>query len=338
MSRCMNCKIPSWITTFKTTARSAMCVSLLLLQPDVSHAEAVVKERKVLVIGIDGCRPDALRKATAPELAGLAEKGAFSYTTQNLPLRLVDVETSSGPGWASMLCGAFPDKHGWLDDVRRRRFNGNNPHFFARLKAHNEKLKTASIIVWRPIMNMVTAADVNESFVDDKGVEDRALDVLGTLNPDAMFIHLDAVDHAGHHSGFSAENPEYLGAIEAVDGRVGRIIAAIRKRPTFVKEDWLFIVSSDHGGWGNGHNSHRNVVPDIRRVFLIVSGDTAMRGEIEGQTYIIDVAATALVHMGVKLDPAWNLDGIPAGLKGFPSPAVSRPNEPAATELIRVKK
>ena len=75
-------------------------------------------------------------ECTQPQVLG--RSGAYTYTAQNLPLRLVDAETSEPPGLGDTLNGAFPDKHGWIDDVRRKRFNGRFPHFFARLKAHNK--------------------------------------------------------------------------------------------------------------------------------------------------------------------------------------------------------
>jgi len=302
-----------------------------------AHGAAAEKPRKVLVIGIDGCRPDALAKAKTPVIDALAKNGAYSYTPQILPLRIVDAETSSGPGWASMLSGAFPDKHGWIDDVRRRRFNGRFPHFFARLKKHDKKLSTASIITWPDMKLMITGADINETSRSDEAAEKRGIEVLTKQQPDAVFIHLDEVDGAGHSKGFDPGVPEYIGAMEKADARVGRIIKALRSRSTYDKEDWLVIVSSDHGGHGNGHNSHRHVVPAIRKVFLIVSGESAKRGKIEGQAYTVDVAVTALAHMGVKIDPKWKLDGVPVGLKGHPTPAKSRPNEPAATKFIRRK-
>ena len=297
-------------------------------------AAAADKTPKVLVIGIDGCRPDALAKAKTPSIDALAEDGAFTYTPQILPLRIVDAETSSGPGWASMLSGAFPDKHGWIDDVGRRRFNGRFPHFFARLKAQDEKISTASIITWPEMKRMITGADINEFFRGDEAAEIRSIEVLSTPQTDAVFVHLDEVDAAGHGKGFDPDVPEYIVAIEMADARVGRIVEAVRHRSTYDKEEWLVIVSSDHGGHGNGHNSHRHVVPAIRKVFLIVSGENAKRGEVEGQAYTVDVAATALAHMGVKIDPEWKLDGVPVGLNDFPAPAISRPNEPAATKFI----
>ena len=268
-----------------------------------TSARAAEKTKKVLVLGIDGCRPDALRKANAPNLKSLAEGGAYTYTAQNLPLRLVEAETTSGPGWASMLSGAFPDKHGWIDDVRRKRFNGRFPHFFARLKAHNQDLSTVSIITWPDIRPITTGADVNEIAQGDQAAADRAAGLLAKTNPDAMFVHLDDVDGAGHGKGFSPDVPAYIKAIEETDRRVGQIVAAVRGRPTYAKEDWLILVSSDHGGWGSGHASHSNVVPEIRKVFYIASGESAEAGEIKGQVYIVNVAATALAAHGSENRP-----------------------------------
>lgn len=316
------------------TSLAALAVPLIGETP----ARPAPKTPKVLILGIDGCRPDALRKANAPHLKALAEGGAYSYTAQNLPLRLVREETSSGPSWASMLSGAFPDKHGWVDDVRAKRFNGRFPTFITRLKAYNKNLSIVSLITWPDIQPLTTGADVSESIKGDQAAADRAVELLTKTNPDAIFVHLDDVDGTGHGKGFSPDVPEYIKAIEDADRRVGQIVAAVRSRPTYAKENWLILAGSDHGGWGPGHGSHSNVVPEIRRVFYIANGESAQPGEIQGQVYIVDVAATALAHLGVKLDPAWKLDGVPAGLKGFPPPAISRPNEPAATVLIRRKK
>jgi hypothetical protein len=73
------------------------------------------------------------------------------------------------------------------------------------------------------------------------------------------------------------------------------------------------IVSTDHGGFGKDHGGgHAN--PAIMNGFLIVSGATAKRGKLAEQTEIVDVVATALTHLGVKINPKWELDGRAVGL------------------------
>ena len=49
--------------------------------------------------------------------------------------------------------------------------------------------------------------------------------------------------------------------------------------------------------------------------FILVSGQAAEIGIPSEDTYIVDVAVTALTHLGIELDPAWQLDGRPIGLR-----------------------
>ena len=56
---------------------------------------AFAQTQKVLIIGIDGCRPDALEVANTPNLDMLIANGTFTYDAMN-----EDV-TYSGPGWSA---------------------------------------------------------------------------------------------------------------------------------------------------------------------------------------------------------------------------------------------
>ena len=127
-----------------------------------------------------------------------------------------------------------------------------------------------------------------------------------------MFIHFDDVDHAGHKHGFHPKVVEYMKAIEETDGHVGRILKAVRGRKTYAQEVWLILVSTDHGGSDKGHGQN---IPEHRTIFVIVSGPSAAQGVIEPAPNVVDVAATALVHLGVAIDPKWNLDGKAVGLR-----------------------
>jgi len=320
------------MTTLNILLRTLVGCGLVAGWAGAAMAEPVPK---LLLVGIDGCRADAAEKVAATAFAGILDGAAVTYTAQNLPLRIVDAETSSGPSWSSVLSGAFPDKHGWIDDVRRRRFNGRFPHFLARVESARPAAATVSVVTWPDIMEISGAADVNEKAASDQEAEDKAAIHIGRGGVDAIFVHLDHVDATGHGKGFSPDNADYLAAIEETGKRVVRLVEGVRKRSAeHPDEDWLVIVTSDHGGHGNGHNSHRHVVPDIRKVPFMVIGRKADPKAIEGQVYTVDAAATALVHLGLPLDAAWELDGVPVGLAGHPAPATSRPNEPAATVFI----
>jgi predicted AlkP superfamily pyrophosphatase or phosphodiesterase len=282
------------------------CVALLLAAPAIAQ-ETVPPRKKVLIIGIDGCRPDALLQARIPHLTALILTGAFSDKAQTGDI------TVSGPGWSSMLTGVWREKHG----IRDNSFAGANlrefPHFFRRLKEKYPKAVTVSIVHWGPVnTHILSAADVAAICKDDKRVTDQTVNVLRTQEPDVVFVHFDEVDGAGHRYGFHPKVPQYLKAIEQTDGYVGRLMQAVQARKTYAQEDWLILVSTDHGGSGRGHG--RNI-PEHRTIFLIVSGPSARKGKIEPAPAIVDIAATALAHLGVLVDPRWQLDGRPVGLR-----------------------
>ena len=279
--------------------------------------------KKVLLIGIDGCRPDALRTAETPHLDQLIREGAFADDTQILGDRVTQNDTISGPGWSSILTGVWADKHG----VNGNEFHNPNyeeyPHFFRHIKDTQPSAFTVSLTTWAPITeNIVTAADVSrqvrepeESYAKgDQAVADEAVRLLREENPTAMFVYFGNVDETGHVHGFHPRVKPYVAEIEAVDQLVGKVLQALRARQAYGEEDWLILVGTDHGGQGTGHGDGQNV-PAIRNGFLITSGPSAARGKIQKPTYIVDMVPTALVHLGVNIDPAWKLDGRPVGLR-----------------------
>ena len=279
--------------------------------------------RKLLLIGIDGCRFDALQVADAPNLDGLLAEGCHDPDCQILGERYRKNDTISGPGWSSILTGVWADKHGVHDNTFKGKDYAHHPHFFAWLKGSRPDTHAVSVVTWAPIQqhivseadrNLVFApvekdyarADVLASEASRRALADEALTVL--------FHYIGQVDEAGHAKGFHPSVPEYLAAIEQADRHVGELLAAMRARPAYENEDWLVLVTSDHGGkWlghGNGHD-----IPEIRNSFLVVSGKSAKRGRIDQETYLVDVVPTALTHLGVRPQPEWKLDGQAVGLR-----------------------
>lgn len=300
-----------------------LCLCQFAVMSGLLLAENVPQNR-VLVIGIDGIRRDALLAAKAPHLKSLIEDGAFASNTQILGERETHSDTVSGPGWSSFLTGVWADKHG----VNNNSFKGKNyeeyPHFFARIKQQFPDARTASFVDWEPIdLHIVSHADVRKVYPAQGAVEytnkDRevardATALLATGDPHAVVAYLGAVDETGHRYGFHPSVEKYMSAIEVVDERVGELLSALNSRKNFTKENWLILVSTDHGGLGLGHGGGR-AQPEIRNTFLIVSGSAAQRGTLEEQTYLVDLAVTALVHLGVTIDPDWKLDGRAVGLR-----------------------
>ena len=137
-----------------------------------------------------------------------------------------------------------------------------------------------------------------------------AVDAMADADLDAMFVYLGDIDVVGHEHG--TLGPEYRAAIEWADTRVGLLVDALRARETFLEEDWLVIVSSDHGQTDAGTHGGESAIE--RTVFLIVSGGSAVAGTTSHEASVVDVAATALMHVGIAIDADWGVDGWPVGL------------------------
>ena len=70
---------------------------------------------------------------------------------------------------------------------------------------------------------------------------------------DFVFIIYEDTDSAGHDFGFSYNNPVYKDAFKTEDAYGYEVIKAIESRETYETEDWLIIVTSDHGGINTDH-------------------------------------------------------------------------------------
>jgi predicted AlkP superfamily pyrophosphatase or phosphodiesterase len=298
---------------------TALLLFLLLL---ASGAFAEERPKKVLLIGIDGTRFDALQKANTPNLDALMKDGIYSDHCLILGDRYQKNDTISGPGWSSILTGVWADKHGVHDNSFKGAKYTAFPHYFALLKQMQPHARTASFVTWLPLKEtVVSGADVNEGFAFGKDYAKAdvacvaaAVKELAENDPAAVFYYIAQVDESGHAHGFHPTVPEYIAAIERADGLVGQVVKAMQGRKTFAEEDWLVIVTADHGGKGRGHGGgHQS--PEILNSFLIVSGASSQRGQFEQQTYIVDAPVTALAHLGVKPKDEWKLDGKAVGLK-----------------------
>jgi hypothetical protein len=117
--------------------------------------------------------------------------------------------------------------------------------------------------------------------------------------PDATMYFIDGPDAAGHATSFFPMSAEYKAALATADGYIGQCLAAITNRATFADEDWLVIVTSDHGGYRNMHGQviygrQADTVP------IAISGRKVAPGRIPGIPHNYDVAASALAHFGVS--------------------------------------
>ena len=277
--------------------RAARCVVLLLVTAcgasehsgEWASTTDVARTPKVLVIGIDGVRPDILAEVPTPSLDALAAEGSFTDDART------GLPSVSGPGWSSLLIGVWPDKHGVTDNEFGGKRYDRYHDFLTRIEEVRPALATFAVADWTPLVRaddgMATISDrvdvkqVLDGYVmgwaeaDARSVE-LAAEHLRDANPDALFVYLGAPDESSHeHESIGAE---YRAAIALADRLVGRLVTAVRARPSWDREDWLILVSTDHGRRSDG--GHGGDTPEERTIFYLASGPSTGKSPVSQRT------------------------------------------------------
>lgn len=217
--------------------------------------------RHLLLLGVDGVRWDILaEEGVGTRLATAAEQGAFHRMTMEAP-------TISGPGWSSILTGTTHAQHGVRDNSMVGKRLWNYPDFLSRAFFKDQTTRTFAAAGWPvlvdpdglgPIIHprrdqqfaglhnvIVRDGETHGYQRIDAEIADISCAAIAQQGFDAGFIYFCDVDDAGHVYGLQGE--QYREAIRRVDTLVERILGAIQHRAEAQGEDWLVVITTDHG-------------------------------------------------------------------------------------------
>ena len=256
----------------------------------------------VVIISVDGLRPDAIEKFGATTIGRLARDGShtFKATTINPSKTL--------PSHTSMLTGEGPEKHGitWNSNETDTHSTVAIPTIFGVARAHG--LRTAAFFSKGKFNHLEVPGTLDYSQVPNgngKWTAERTVgDVeqyLRSNRPNLLFVHIAEPDNAGHLWGWMSGF--YGRAVRKADGAVARVLAAADR--AYGAENYTLLVTADHGGHGRTHGSTR--AEDVT-IPWIAWGEGVSAGTTIGTAVrTMDTAGTALWLLGVEA---------PAGLSG----------------------
>ncbi len=271
----------------------------------------LASSKKVLLIGIDGCRPDVLKIAKTPNIDQLINKGIFFDNTLS---SVNNQPTRSGPGWTSLLTGVWYDKHTVKDNLFKNVDNSKIVTFDELLTKSSLNIKTSVLTMWNPIITKIFDKELFftshiEPYDGSIAIESKK-HIINTES-DIIFVHIDNADLAGHLYGYSINGKRYINAIEEVDTYVGELKKATELRKNYNDEEWLIIISSDHGGrkkfllggTHGGQTEEERIIP-----IILYARNISKKSDVD-QTYIVDIVPTILSFYDSKLVNKFNLDG-----------------------------
>lgn len=277
---------------------------------------------KALVLMLDGARGDATLMAETPNIDSLADgswaegdagsyKGAWTYFAHTIK----DAPSNSAPNHTAIATGASAAKsqvkdNSYFEDYNKKNASATYKNCLARISEKFPEKNVAFVCNWKP--DLILASDNNPIDLVVLGDDaENAKHVTAVLNGtfenddwkkgtdvDALIHYIDLPDALGHKGGFSppcamSVHDNYVKSIETIDGWLGDMLAAIKARPDFARENWQIIICSDHGGWMGSHGFSRS---ETYTVPLVISSRNVRPGEMPGQPCTTDVAVSLLDH------------------------------------------
>ncbi len=228
-------------------------------------------EKKAILIGYDGGRADSLIMAEGPfsAVAKMREDGASCILAYcggvNYPAENTQA-TSTAPGWCSILTGQWADKTGVYGNGQPKDMTYKT---LLTSLVEDGMIDSSSFITrWDGHFSTDDATYIHEkAYCEDNNLNvaftycsSNTLAAAATLDDvnsddcsDFIFAIYEGPDSAGHSFGFSMRNPVQQAGFQHTDTMAYNVLVAIENRETYETEDWLIILTADHGGIGTGH-------------------------------------------------------------------------------------
>ncbi|WP_074407577.1 hemopexin repeat-containing protein [Aquimarina megaterium] len=277
--------------------------------------------KKVLLVGIDGLQFERITALNTPNLDKLHISKAY---TGGIKGNLSQQATSSGPGWTSILTGVWKDRHG-VPNNSSGTYKSKVKSIYRLIKENKNNTSIASIATWSPIheflQNDMSLVDYRNEGGSDANSTNLGVHQISNSNHDLVFIHLDNVDIVGHASGFGSA---YDNAIIAADQQLGQLMDAITQRLATKNEDWLIMVTTDHGRNSNGGYSHGGATESEKTIFIGMNkpGNQEFKSKISnlpntdfnglyGYPAQTSIVPTILRHMEINIETNWQLSSAP---------------------------
>lgn len=255
---------------------------------------------KVILISIDGMRPDGFLNCNHPFVYELMKQS--TYTLEGMSV----VPPVTLPCHMSMFHSVTPERHGICTNTyvpMVRPLNG----VFEQI--HQSGGSSGMFYGWEPLRDISRPSSLERAvFIfsyaaeyTDRMLTKSAISYIKSDKPDFVFLYMVETDgKGGHDHGWMSE--AYL-------KRVYEAIENVKSVIEDVGDEYTVIVTADHGGHERMHGAN---IPEDMRIPMLFRGPDFKPGiQIQGIS-LLDIAPTIATIMGVDIPREWEGQSIVA--------------------------
>ena len=294
------------------------------------------KEKKAVIIIVDGIPTDAIERLHVPVLYDIASKGALGPRAVGGEVGTYSqTQTISAVGYNPMLTGTWANKHNVWGNSKQFP-NYNYWSLFRIAKAQDKPVTTGLYSSWtdnRTVLLGEGKAETDNLKIDfirdgydldivnfpkkendlhvfdyDEKVSFEAAESIRNDAPVLSWVYLWYTDDAAHRYG---DGPEMDDAVLKAGKQIQRVWDAVQYRQKHFDEEWLIIVTTDHGRAVKGHR-HGGQSARERKTWIATNAKVNKYFR-KGKASMVDINPTVcrFLNFDVPFEVSVERDGVP---------------------------